>query len=204
MGLTFVDVNHDGFQDIVAGSFVYINPEGVLSREWTRVALPQDSDIYFAQDIDGDGFTDLVGIGGAELLWLEAVNRRRSDWQAYTVASVPEGRTQGYLSAQIIPGGNPELVFTRGKSLYYIVIPTHDPENGFWPLVQISVENEEEGVAAGDFDQDGDIDLATISVEGHHIIWLEDPGASGRGPWARHMIGESTQWSDRVALADVN
>jgi len=227
MGLIFTDINHDDYPDVVAGSYIYLNPKNYLANPWQRIQLPENVDIYFSVDVDGDQLSDLIGIGNNKIYWLEELNEEGSLWRPIVVGTVPEGRTQGHTQADLIMGGKPELVFTRGKSLYYLKIPVSKPENTTWEMVEISSENEEEGISAGDIDRDGDLDVAAVSSDGHHIIWLENPelkvvqnavnqeeyilpagnvqpiDETGKN-WLIHVIGVSTRWSDRIALADIN
>lgn len=202
MGVVFTDANRDGRSDIVAGSYLYTNPGGDLHGAWPRTELPNNIDVYFAVDVDGDENADLIGISGTALTWIEA-GGPGAGWQSYPVGTVPEGRTQGYTLAQIVPGGKPELVFTRANNLFYAIIPPAEPERGEWPIVQVSWENTEEGVAAGDIDGDGDIDLAAQSADGHHVLWFENPG-DGSGNWTNYPVAVSRQWLDRIALVDIN
>jgi hypothetical protein len=203
MGLVFADINSDEQVDIIAGAYLYRNPGADMRALWTRTELPHNIDVYFAVDVDDDQYHDLVGISDSTLEWIEAADEQGTAWNAYPIGSVPGGRTQGYTLAQLVPGGKPELVFTRAKNLYYLEIPAENPEGGAWPMVQVSSTNEEEGVAAGDLDQDGDIDIAAIDADGHHAIWFENP-ADGSENWPKHVIGRSSQWLDRIALVDIN
>ena len=147
MGLVFSDVDRDGFTDVIAGSYLYRNPGGRLWEPWTRTELARNVDVYFAADVDGDRFTDLVGIADDTVYWIEALDEKASSWKATPVAKVALGRTQGYVAAKLIPGDKPQLVFTRGKHhLYALEIPP-DPERALWPLHLLSAEAEEEGTA---------------------------------------------------------
>ncbi len=202
MGLVFFDVNKDGRQDIIAGSFVYLNQKENLMEKWQRVELPNDIDVYFALNVDDDEFTDLIGIGNNQIYWLES-DDTGLNWSSRIIGTVPQGRTQGYTTAQVIPGGKPELIFTRAHYLYYLLIPAANKVDQPWQMVMVSDNNEEEGVAGGDIDRDGDIDLAAVARDGHHVIWLENPG-DGSSYWPQHTIGLSNQWTDRIAVTDIN
>lgn len=64
MGLCFTDADHKGFPDVVAGSFLYRNPGGNLEGSWDRIRTADGMDVFFAIDVDGDRFSDLIGIAG--------------------------------------------------------------------------------------------------------------------------------------------
>jgi hypothetical protein len=204
-GLVFADVDADGDNDIVGGSCVYTNPgvSGGMKGAWERTELGQYMDFFFSTDVDGDTYCDLVGASGDRLVWMETPEDGSQQWSSFEVATVPDARTQGYTVADVNPGGRPELVFTRGKALFYAVIPESSPAETRWNIVEVSDESEEEGVAAADLDGDGDIDLAGVARDGHSAVWYANPG-DGTGGWKQHTIGPSNEWLDRVAIADMD
>ena len=204
-GLVFADVDLDGDMDIAAGSCIYTNPgvAGGIKGAWERTELGKYLDLFFAVDIDGDPHIDLVGASVDRLVWVETAAGGADTWSRFEVATVPDARTQGYTVADVEPGGRPELVFTRGKALFYAVIPESSPAEKQWKIVEVSGLSEEEGIAAADLDGDGDIDLAGVSGDGHSVVWYANPGDGSPG-WKQHTIGPSDEWLDRVAIADID
>lgn len=202
MGLCFTDADKDGFPDVVAGSFLYLNPRGKIENLWERIRLADDIDMFFAIDVNENNLADLIGIAGDTVIWLEAKNEKADSWNTRPIGKVAKSRTQGYVASSLVPGKKPQLIFTRGKNLYVLEIPTN-PERDSWPLHLISTENEEEGIAVGDIDGDGDMDIAVVHADGHHAVWLENPGSIALN-WKMHIVGESESWLDRIAIADLN
>ena len=206
MGLVFADLNRDGLTDVAAGSFAYLNPGPAPGGAWRDVRLAKGVDVYFAIDADRDGHRDLVGLTDSEVLWLEARDESAASWSAAPVQTVAKGRTQGYAVGQLWPGEHPQLIFTRGRSLWALDVPV-DLSRRPWPIRQISSKNEEEGIGLGDIDGDGDLDIAAVQAEGHQVMWLENPG-SGQIEWPGYLIGghddRAKSWLDRIAVADVN
>jgi hypothetical protein len=208
LGLVIADVDRDGFSDVIAGSFLYRNPGGQLQGKWQRTLIADEAmDVYFAIDVDEDAFCDLIGIKESTVYWIKATDEKATVWKARPVGQVAtEGRTQGHVKAKLIPGKMPQLVFTRGKNLYVLEVP-EDPNRPLWPLYRISTDIEEEGIAVGDIDGDGDLDFAGVGADGHHVVWLENPGSMSL-VWKVHIVGDQIDaaqtWLDRIALADLN
>ena len=207
MGLVFADVDQDGFSDVIAGAFLYGNPEGKLQREWKRTLIVDESmDVFFSTKVGSDALFDLIGIKNDMVYWIEATDEKATSWKSRPVGQVAAGRTQGHVKARLIPGGKPQLVFTRGDNLYVLEVPD-DSDLPLWPLHRISTEITEEGIAVGDIDGDGDQDIASVSKDGHHVVWLENPGSLSL-KWNVHAVGDqidpSKVWIDRLALADLN
>ncbi len=201
-GLCFADIDRDGRVDVVSGGHWWRNPGGDLSGAWQRTEVDAEADLHFAVDIDHDAHQDLLGFVTDRLVWYEA-----KDGGGFTKtvvsAPLPEGRTQGGAIGQLVAGGREEVVFTRGKHLFYVTLPD-DPTATPWNIVRLSDHTEEEGVAMGDVDRDGDQDVVAVDKKGHHVLWFENPGGDGRGSWSYKEIGGSRAWLDRVALVDLD
>jgi hypothetical protein len=199
MGLAFADVDHNGLLDVVAGSWVYRQGKS-KPDDWQGTRLPGQIDVFFAVDVDGDRFTDLIGFEGSRAIWLET-DEGAARWQAQDVARIPDARTQGYAVGDLDGDGRSELVFTRGQGLFFIQVPVNP--QGDWRVTEVTRACEEEGIALGDIDLDGDLDIVAQGVDGHSTFWFENRLAAG-GSWAAHQIGVAGRWIDRVVLADAD
>ncbi|MDD5687375.1 MAG: FG-GAP-like repeat-containing protein [Elusimicrobia bacterium] len=237
-GLAAVDLNNDGYKDLLSGKYSYKNPGGDMTGTWTRTTFPVNVDASLVTDVDGDAYPDVIGFGltaaytpNPGVYWLEKTGAgdTTGDWTATKVAVIPptlHSQSQGMRMAQIVPGGREEIVCTgdlpysgdgasSGK-LYYIQIPLVSPQNGNWPVTQISnsVSNSSnnQGIAVGDIDKDGDLDIAGVLGNNSTVVWYENPGVAGQGNWTVHTVGNATPINnvtsadgpDRVQLADLN
>ena len=102
-------------------------------------------------------FADCIAQALPDVYWLEAQDRQGKSWKAVKIAELPPAKHvngQGFVAAQIVPGGRPEIVLSTGKGIFYIEIPA-DPAAGNWPVTLAAPEASEQGLAVGDIDGDG-------------------------------------------------
>lgn len=200
-GLVTVDLDGDGVEEIATGSLIYRRQMVNGVETWTRRQTCEGFDSYFAVDTDGDGTRELVGVAHDTLVRIHDPLGRTAP-VVETIGPIPHARTQGHVVVDILGDSTPELVFTRGKELF-CASSSPSTDTPQWQLRRLYAGNEEEGVAAADFDRDGHTDLVVVAGDGHSVQWLRNPGTGG-GDWGAHEVGPSTQWLDRVAVADLD
>ncbi len=218
-GLGWGDINGDGFVDLVSGKWFYRNPGGDMSAApWPSIDfnLGFDLDASLVVDVDNDAYGDVIASTGPQIYWLEADDIRGTSWTAYLIDNnapfepvhdIP----QGYAAADIIPGGQSEILFNNGDTLYAYQIPSSNPEAGNWPMTILIDECISEDIGIGDIDRDGLIDVAVAYFEGNGakgLKWARNPG-DGSGHWQEYIVGEivpagASQYPDRIKIAELN
>jgi FG-GAP-like repeat len=207
------DINNDGFKDIVAGRYVYINPKGDMTGKWNRIDFGENLDGMLFVDADNDENPDIIAEALPNIYWLEATDKSLTNWKKIKIAEIKETdhvNGQGYRYVQIIEGGKPEILLNGGDGVYMIEIPTANAEAGNWKKTQISGdETNDEGMSVGDVDGDGDIDIISSRNNGtgpKTYVWYANPSISKQKEtaWKESLIGSVNYWPDRVEVADLN
>src|SRR5690606_13635483 len=86
-GMDFADGNKDGYGDIVAGKWFYMNPQGNYKSEWIKSSVSDSVDLMFIVDVNGNEFADVIGLKCNEQYWFEATNTEHTLWRATKIGN---------------------------------------------------------------------------------------------------------------------
>ncbi|MEM7514032.1 MAG: VCBS repeat-containing protein [Bacteroidota bacterium] len=208
-GLDMGNINGDDQLDILTGKYVYLNPGGDMTAYWKKVELPMNVDGILLMDVDGDEYADLIAQALPELIWLEATNKKGTEWRSQVIGNIPKTshtNSQGFERGQLIAGGKEEFVIAGNGNIYLVELPL-EPTKEEWPITLVAENTSDEGIGVGDIDGDGDMDLAAgRRPEGGDepliLVWYENTGQAE--VWSPTVIGKSNHPLDRVEIADLN
>jgi hypothetical protein len=174
-GLSFGDVNGDGFQDIASGHYFYRNPGGnMTSVPWPRVTLPKDPsnngvlDASLLFSISGGGnSSDILAEYLPDVVWLHT-NDQGVTWTPKVVAQIPKTSHGNSRTVKFVPNllpGSTNILLSGGDGTYSLQIPTN-PNITPWPTTKItSAVSEQQIIGVGDINGDGHPDIATAGAE---------------------------------------
>ena len=84
-GIDAMDINRDGYKDIVCGKYFYLNPGEGMTREWERTDFRFAYDGTHFMDVDGDHLADIIAEDLPNVIWLEADDLNGSSWSARVI-----------------------------------------------------------------------------------------------------------------------
>jgi hypothetical protein len=225
-GVAIADLNKDGKMDIIAGDVWYEAPDWKMHE----IRPPKDygdgakgysqSFCCFADDFNGDGWTDVLVIGfpGAPCTWYENPHNEPGHWKAHTVWHSACNETP--LFADLFGTGKPVLIMGwqaknkehSGQMAWFR--PGTDPTQT-WEMHPISepgapgkptpgTNQFSHGLGVGDLNGDGRLDV--LCTDG----WWEQPAKDEGTPWSFHRTKMSQPCANMYAydvdgdgLADV-
>ncbi len=211
-GVDALDVNKDGYLDIVSGRYFYLNPGGNMEGEWKRYDLGKNVDAYLFTDVDGDKYADVIALALPGVFWFEAEDKTGEKWSVQKIGEIPRTghvNSQGYRAVQLLEGTKKQLLFAVEGGIHACTVPKKPKEESNWKWFKIIPTESDEGIGIGDIDGDGDIDIACGDIDPGQkehpklVNWHENPGSVSE-VWKKHSVGRTVQAADRFEVADMD
>lgn len=185
-GLWTGDINGDGTRDLLADSIM--GPQFPKSLAWFRfpaapgqavtrhIISKEGADgrphyLDFA-DLNGDGRGDLLvgDSGGGTFTWWENPGATSAEWTKHQIAK--ENGATNIKAVEVNGDGRVDVIAScgHGQGVFWFAGPD-------WKKNAIDAElRDPHALAAGDFDNDGDIDVAAASFTAWVVRWYRNEG----------------------------
>ncbi len=191
-GVTVGDVNKDGKIDILAGAYWFEAPtwtahELAHADTFSYKTSYSNSFLNFAQDINQDGWIDLVRIGypGDSAYWYENSQNKVGHWKQHALYRSVGNESPGFFD--IDGDGKKDLVCadSYGKKVIWAKAPVFNKDS-VWHATNISndtllgTHKYTHGLGFGDMNADGRPDVLIKSG------WWESPANRSQPDWTFH------------------
>ncbi len=213
-GVAVADVNRDGKIDVLTGEAWYEAPTWKMheirpSKDYTRGKnnVYSNSFACFAEDLNGDGYPDLIVIGfpGAPCHWFENPKGKPGHWKQHVLWHSACNETPLYVDLfktgkrVLLMGSQPKGKDNQGQMAYFS--PGPDPTK-LWEMHPISAPGApgkpapgtnrfSHGLGVGDVNGDGRLDVLCTGG------WWEQPAkADGKTPWKFHPVNLGPDCAD--------
>ncbi len=210
-GVAAADLDGDGDLDVIGAA----RHEGALSW-WENTAgdgsvwVEHVLEGYFeggrdvqGGDVDGDGDMDIVAAAreGDEIAWWENVAGNGFIFTKHTVNANVVGAFEVVLTDMDEDGDQDILAAAEGTGEGGIAWWENLTGDGSaWLLRLVDSIADPRDVGAFDIDDDGDVDILSVSRENNDVVWWENVA----GGWVKHTIDGDVAGANAADAADVD
>jgi uncharacterized repeat protein (TIGR01451 family) len=199
------DLDGDGFLDAAAALAddesvrAYLNDWTPGNGTWpSSLASTANQPRSLAPvDLDLDGDLDLLLGGGDSVAWLE--NRRNFNFTGRGIGAAIEGRL---AAGDFDRDGDLDLMYGGAGDDTLFFLPNDGGRRSFLVRPQQDLETVDgaRGLAAGDLDNDGDLDLALAAFASNQVRWEENTPAG----WLAHALPGGLNGAFGAVVADLD
>lgn len=191
VGGAAVDVDGDGWIDQVSGDSWYRNlKNGTFERHGFGGIRCHDTRVG---DLDGDGKPEVVSLNDNTFLLYRIPANPVGTWPSQSIGS---GVHSGLAIADL--DGDRDNDIIKGKFWY----ENTDGKGRMWTERAITYAGSKSTASgAGDFDGDGDMDVALSDHDGERVSWIENVDGKGR-MWTEHLLATGKNVLHSLQVAD--
>ena len=179
-GLSTVDLDGDGDQDVLVGRSVYLNMDGRGTFS-ERIRFETPSSLHPA-DVDGDGDQDFLHIEALtnKMSWLENLDGTRFGDGRFITENRPELTITHIRAADMDTDGDLDVLTVSAEDGRMAWHENLDGNGQFGGRRLITEDAETlNSLDVSDLDNDGDYDIVYSQSNFNSIVWLENEDAKG-------------------------